>query len=143
MNRVIKRRGRFALVHYEEGFLWILRVQAGEHWYWHPGTRQWTGHPDPSSTPEAATLGLDPDAPQPPARFIITTPACPPLRGPSRWSGRVGENRFRKGRAVAVRPLLPAGNRGLTPTARPFVPTGARIRTGRLPAPLSFGGVQQ
>jgi hypothetical protein len=82
MNRVIKRRGRFALVHYEEGFLWILRVQAGEHWYWHPGTRQWTGHPDPSSTPEAATLGLDPDAPQAPGSFHHHDTSLPAVARP-------------------------------------------------------------
>jgi hypothetical protein len=69
MNRIIKRRGHFALVQYEEGFLWILRLRGGERWYWDPGTRQWTGHPYPSPTPEAATAGLDPDVPQAASSF--------------------------------------------------------------------------
>jgi hypothetical protein len=69
MKRIIKRRGRFALVQYEEGFVWTLKARAGERWYWHPERRVWTCLPRPSPTPEAATAGLDPDAPQAPGSF--------------------------------------------------------------------------
>jgi hypothetical protein len=90
MTRVLKRCGRFALVQYKAGFLWILRGRAGERWYWHPQTRLWTGHPDASPTPEAATAGLDPDAPQASRSFHHHGAGLPAGAAGSGGAGRSG-----------------------------------------------------
>jgi hypothetical protein len=63
MHRVIRRHGRFALVESEAGFAWTLASAAGDPWYWHPQSREWTAQPVASPTPEAAGEGFDPDAP--------------------------------------------------------------------------------
>jgi hypothetical protein len=56
---ILKRCGRFMLVQTEEGFEWELTTRRGCHWYWNPVTRLWTGACRPSSTPQAASLGLN------------------------------------------------------------------------------------
>jgi hypothetical protein len=66
--RVVRRHGRFVLVESEAGFAWTLASGAGDPWYWHPQTREWTAHPVASPTPEAAAEGFDPDAPHAAAR---------------------------------------------------------------------------
>ncbi len=62
--RVVRRHGRFALVESEAGFAWTLAGGAGDPWYWHPQSHEWTAHPVASLTPEEAAAGFDPDAPQ-------------------------------------------------------------------------------
>jgi hypothetical protein len=62
-HRVIRRHGRFALVEGAAGFAWTMASEAGDTWYWHPQSREWTAHPVTSPTPEAAAEGFDPDAP--------------------------------------------------------------------------------
>ena len=61
--RVVREHGRFVLVEGEAGFAWTLASGAGDTWYWHPQSREWTAHPVASPTPEAAGEGFDPDAP--------------------------------------------------------------------------------
>jgi hypothetical protein len=63
MDRVIRRHGRFALVECEAGFAWTMVSNAGDRWYWHPQSCEWTARPITSPTPEAAAEGFDPDAP--------------------------------------------------------------------------------
>jgi hypothetical protein len=63
VHRVVRRHGRFALVEGEAGFAWTLASGAGDPWYWHPQSREWTARPVTSPTPEAAAAGFDPDAP--------------------------------------------------------------------------------
>jgi hypothetical protein len=66
--RVVRRHGRFALVEGEAGFAWTLAGGAGDPWYWHPRSREWTARPVASPTPEEAAAGFDPDAPHAAAR---------------------------------------------------------------------------
>jgi hypothetical protein len=66
---VVRRAGRFVLVRAEGGFFWTFADLAGARWYWHPGERRWTGSPQASPTPEGATEGLDPEAPQAEVQF--------------------------------------------------------------------------
>jgi CBS domain-containing protein len=51
------------------GFYWKFTDATGGSWYWHPEGRQWTGRPQGSPTAEAATAGLNPDAPTAPGAF--------------------------------------------------------------------------
>jgi hypothetical protein len=80
--RVIRRHGCFALVEGEAGFAWTLASGAGDPWYWHPRSREWTAHPVTSPTPEAAAAGFDPDAPHAAVR------SRPRGVGPHGWSGQ-------------------------------------------------------
>ncbi len=59
MESVVKRCGRFTLIRTEQGFCWLLATRGGEHWYWHPETRQWTAVFRGSPTEEGATAELD------------------------------------------------------------------------------------
>jgi hypothetical protein len=54
-----RRCGRFALIKSPQGFAWELTSRAGQHWYWHPAERQWSGQCEWCPTDEAATVGLD------------------------------------------------------------------------------------
>jgi len=82
-EQVVKRRGRFTLIRVVEGFAWTMTSEAGVRWYWHPGEQQWTGHSHASPTPEQATAGLDPEAPQAECRFHHHEPARPAQPDPA------------------------------------------------------------
>jgi len=58
-DRIIERCGRFTLAQCERGFCWELHTPAGEHWYWDPATRLFTGACRFSPTQEEAVAGLE------------------------------------------------------------------------------------
>jgi len=58
-DRIIQRCGRFTLAQSERGFCWELHTPAGEHWYWNPATRLFTGACRFSPTQEEAVAGLE------------------------------------------------------------------------------------
>jgi hypothetical protein len=62
MHRILRRHGRFALVESGAGFAWTMTSTAGDLWYWHPQSSEWTAHPVTSPTPAAAAEGFDPDS---------------------------------------------------------------------------------
>jgi hypothetical protein len=64
MKQVVKHCGRFTLMQSDEGFAWVMQGAEGEPWYWHPEEAQWTVSPCFQSSPERASDGLNPDAPQ-------------------------------------------------------------------------------
>jgi hypothetical protein len=64
MRQVVKRCGRFTLVQSDDGFAWTMQGPEDELWYWHPDEAQWTVSPCFRPSPERASDGLNPDAPQ-------------------------------------------------------------------------------
>lgn len=42
MNEVVKRLGRFTLVHSDKGFAWTMAGLDGGSWYRHPHEAHWT-----------------------------------------------------------------------------------------------------
>ncbi len=63
METQVRQSGPYNLVQSEQGFVWMLTGNAGEHWYWHPLLREWTCQPEYSPTVEQAMAGFDPGAP--------------------------------------------------------------------------------
>ena len=82
-RRIVRRRGDFLLVRSEAGFVWTLRAEGGETWYWHPGDKQWTLCPCTCATPERASQGLKADGPstetRAPRRPVKSRPSRRPI----------------------------------------------------------------
>jgi hypothetical protein len=77
---VTDRAGGFALVRAAQGFVWTMVSRAGTCWYWRPEAQQWTGRLCGCRSPEQATAGLDPGAPQAEGRFRHHEPIrAPPV----------------------------------------------------------------
>jgi hypothetical protein len=62
MIEVIERRGRFALVHCDAGFCWIMDGPDGKRWYWHPLETHWTACPVNWASRELASARIVFDA---------------------------------------------------------------------------------
>jgi hypothetical protein len=85
MNEIVEQRGRFTLVHTDEGFSWTMAGPDGGSWYWHPGEAQWTACPVASPSAELASARLDLDAT--PAASHFRHPEAPePARADARGS---------------------------------------------------------
>jgi hypothetical protein len=81
MTHTIKHCDRFDLVQLEEGFVWTMPGPEGDPWYWHPDKAQWTALPCARPSPEQASVGLNPDAPQAPTEFHHNGPRVRPEPG--------------------------------------------------------------